>query len=186
MKYLITEEQSNEMIPLAIRRRIPDMDETLYEWLYNTNVGDDSENYERLNYIDYVIELLFDEYFLKAAENMSQEEIVKYFTALINIFGDRIGNYWDNYHDRDNLNENVSNFEKQKTLIEKLLSRYNIEGICGYDIYPDDDDPDKIGTILFAYSKKFMKLHDVSIFGTRLEIKDILKKYLGLKDIYIG
>ena len=101
MKYLITEEQSNEMIPLAIRRRIPEMDETIYEWLYNTNVGDDSENYERLNYIDYVVELLFDEYFLKAAENMSQEEIVKYFTALTNIFADRIGNYWDNYHDRN-------------------------------------------------------------------------------------
>jgi hypothetical protein len=101
MKYIITEEQSNKMVPLAIRRRVSDMDDTLYEWLYNTNVGNESENYERLNYIDYVIELLFDEYFLTYANNWTTEKIVTHFTALINIFGDRIGNYWDNYHDRN-------------------------------------------------------------------------------------
>jgi len=77
------------------------MDETLYEWLYNTDVGEESENYERLDYIDYVVELLFDEYFLESAEHLTREEIVEYFTALTNIFGDRIGNYWDTYHDEN-------------------------------------------------------------------------------------
>ena len=82
---------------------------------------------------------------------MSQEEIVKYFTALINIFGDRIGNYWDNYHDRDNLNENVSNFEKQKKVIGNILSKIKPEGICGFEIKKDDE-LDRVGTITIVYS----------------------------------
>ena len=101
MKIIITEEQLNDMIPMAIKRRMSDMSDTLYKWLYHTTVGTDSEDYERLDYIDYVIELLFDEYFLTYANNWTTEKIVTHFTALINIFGDRIGNYWDNYHDRN-------------------------------------------------------------------------------------
>ena len=136
MKIIITEEQSNEMIPLAIRRRIPDIDETLYEWLYNTNIGDDSENYERLNYIDYVVELLFDEYFLKAAENMNQEEIDKYIIALINIFGDRIGNYWDNYHDGP-MHKNAPECDGYWNTIQDMLVDINL-----YDLFRTNYDGD--------------------------------------------
>jgi hypothetical protein len=187
MKIIITEQQSNDMIPMAIRRRMSDMDDTLYEWLYNTDVGEESENYERLDYIDYVVELLFDEYFLDwAARKDNREEITKYFMVLINIFGDRIGNYWDTYHDRDDLNENVSNFEKQKSLIETLLSRFDFENVCGFDILKDDD-LDRVGSVMIAFAGSQPEPDSYYYYlTTRKKVKKIIKDYLGLNNYFLG
>lgn len=93
MKYLITETQMNKILPPMIRRRINDLDDSVFEMLYNTSI--EVDDFERKDYIDYIIELLFDAYFLGWAENASRKDIIEYFKYLENMFGEKIGNYWD-------------------------------------------------------------------------------------------
>ena len=45
MKYLITESQLNRVIPLSIRRRLGEIDDALYEMLYNTDIGEAVTDY---------------------------------------------------------------------------------------------------------------------------------------------
>ena len=111
MKIIITEEQFNEMIPMVIRRRMPEMDSTLDEWLYKTYIGPESEIFIRSEYIVYVIEQLFNEFFYYPHQSnliswddeqeMDDEEIAKYKTALTKIFGNKVGKYWDKHHKGD-------------------------------------------------------------------------------------
>ena len=96
MKYIITESQFESVIPPAIKRRYQQLDDAVYEMLYNTNIGVEAEEYPKEEYIDYVVEMLFDEYFLKWAENAKREEIVHYFKVLTQMFAPRIGDFWDN------------------------------------------------------------------------------------------
>jgi hypothetical protein len=96
MKYIITESQFESVIPPAIKRRYQQLDDSVYEMLYNTSVGFAADDYTKEDYIDYVIEILFDEFFLEWAENAKREDIVHYFTVLTQMFAPRIGDFWDN------------------------------------------------------------------------------------------
>ena len=102
MKIIITEEQFNEMIPITIRRKISEMDSTLDEWLYKTYIGSESEIFRRSEYIVYVIEQLFLEFFYYDrtyfTSVVDDEQIAKYKTTLTKMFGNKIGKYWDKHH----------------------------------------------------------------------------------------
>ena len=99
MKYLITESQLNRVIPLSIRRRLGEIDDALYEMLYNTDIGEAVTDYDREDYIVYVMEYLYDEYFLNLKTSGGE------FKALTNLFGNRIGEFWDNHHEETTLME---------------------------------------------------------------------------------
>lgn len=90
MKYIIAESQLNRVIPVFIRRRLNEIDDTLYEMLYNTNIGKAVTDYDREDYIEYVVEYLYDEYFLNLETSGGEYE------ALKSLFGNRIGEFWDN------------------------------------------------------------------------------------------
>jgi len=99
MKYIITESQLNRVIPLSIRRRLGEIDDALYEMLYNTDIGEAVMDYDREDYIVYVMEYLYDEYFLNLKTSGGE------FEALTNLFGNRIGEFWDNHHEETTLME---------------------------------------------------------------------------------
>jgi hypothetical protein len=90
MKYIIAESQLNRVIPVFLRRRLDEIDDTLYEMLYNTNIGTAVTDYDREDYIEYVMEYLYDEYFLNLETSGGEYE------ALKSLFGNRIGEFWDN------------------------------------------------------------------------------------------
>jgi len=93
-KYIVTESQLNRVIPVFIKRRLDEIDDALYEMLYNTDIGTAVGDYDREDYIVYVVEYLYDEYFLNLETSGGEYE------ALKSLFGNRIGEYWDNYHDK--------------------------------------------------------------------------------------
>ena len=90
MKYIITESQLERVIPLSLMRRLNEMDDTLYEMLYNTSIGTAVTDYDREDYIEYVVEYLYDEYFLNLETSGGEHNALKI------LFGDRIGEFWDN------------------------------------------------------------------------------------------
>jgi len=90
MKYIIEESQLSRVIPVFLRRRLDEIDDTLYEMLYNTDIGEAVTDYDREDYIEYVMEYLYDEYFLNLETSGGEYE------ALKSLFGNRIGEFWDN------------------------------------------------------------------------------------------
>jgi len=87
-----------------------------------------------------------------------------------------------------NLFEGTNNFEREEKLINTLLSKFNYDGICGYDILGAAEN--KVSTVMIAYSQKWYD-EDVGYgYGylnkVRREIKQNLQKYLGLNNIYVG
>ena len=96
MKYIITESQLERVIPLFLRRRLNEIDDTLYEMLYNTSIGTAVTDYDREDYIEYVMEYLYDEYFLDLETSGGEYE------ALKSLFGNRIGEFWDNRQEDEN------------------------------------------------------------------------------------
>lgn len=96
MKYIITESQLNRVIPFSIRRRLDDIDDDIYEMLYNTSIGSAVVDYDRDKYIEfvmeYVMDMLSDEYLLDFTTSGEYE-------ALKSLFGNKIGEFWDNHHE---------------------------------------------------------------------------------------
>ena len=121
MKYIITESQLNNVLPIVIKRRLAEMDDALYEMMYNSDIGtDDVKDYDREDYIDYVIELLFADQFLYWASQSSNEEIENSVDILKKMFEEKIGDFWDNYHDeKDSINESVDNLKRKIKIVKK-------------------------------------------------------------------
>jgi hypothetical protein len=91
MKYVITESQLSKLIPAFLRRRMNEIDDTLYEMLYNTSIGTAVTDYDREDYIEYVVEYLYDEYFLDLETSGGDK-----YEALKTLFKNKIGEFWDN------------------------------------------------------------------------------------------
>jgi hypothetical protein len=72
-----------------------EIDDALYEMLYNTDIGTAVTDYDREDYIEYVVEFLYDEHFLNLETSGGEYE------ALKSLFGNRIGEFWDNHHDHE-------------------------------------------------------------------------------------
>jgi hypothetical protein len=91
-------------------------------------------------------------------------------------------NFWEVYNDENLLNERVSNFEKQKGLVENLLSRFEFENVCGFDIVQDED-LDRIGTVFVIFSGSFKYIY---VNKVKSRVRAIINNYLGLDNIYVG
>ena len=94
MKYIITESQLNRVIPLSIKRRLGKIDDALYEMLHNTELGTTVGSFDRDDYIDDVMEFLYDVFFPTLKTSGGEYE------ALKSLFGNKIGKFWDNHHDQ--------------------------------------------------------------------------------------
>ncbi len=138
MKYLITESQLNRVIPLSIRRRLGEIDDALYEMLYNTDIGEAVTDYDREDYIVYVMEYLYDEYFLNLKTSGGE------FEALTNLFGNRIGEFWDNHHEETTLMEQRVKGDEvtpgKYLITENRLNDLVYSFLDSKDWYTKDDD----------------------------------------------
>jgi len=90
-----------------------------------------------------------------------------------------------------NLFEGTSNFEKEEKLINTLLSKFNYDGICGYDILVDDE-MDRVSSVMIGFSREWFNTNYYNnnshryIVKSKDDIEQNIKKYLGLNNIYVG
>jgi hypothetical protein len=97
MRIIITETQFDRVIPTSIIRRLDKIDDDIYEMLYNTSIGAAVVDYDRDDYIyyvmDYVEELLSDEYFFDVTKSGDEYDKLK------SLFVNKIGEFWDGRHE---------------------------------------------------------------------------------------
>jgi hypothetical protein len=96
---------------------------------------------------------------------------------------------------KEELGDIKSNYEKQAKLIKKLLDGKSYEGVCDYMFIPDDDDHDRVGSVMITFSEEWYRSSDetqelnrkIFLIGqTRTNIREIIKKYLNIVDLYVG
>ena len=63
MKYIITEEHTNEVVARAVIRRMSQLFNTMREILSDDDIAEDAENYDEEEFIDYIVELVMEEVF---------------------------------------------------------------------------------------------------------------------------
>ena len=82
------------------------------------------------------------------------------------------------------------NFQQEKEMISDLLKDYDFDHVIRFDITKDDD-IDRVGSVFLVldidlFYKLDFYLRDKVINVTKNKIEGIIKKYLGLKNIYVG
>jgi hypothetical protein len=95
----------------------------------------------------------------------------------------------------EELGDIKSNYEKQSKLIKKLLDGKSYEGVCDYMFIPDDDDHDRVGSVMITFSEEWYRSSDetqqlnrkIFLIGrTRIEIREIINRFLNIEDLYVG
>jgi hypothetical protein len=96
---------------------------------------------------------------------------------------------------KEELGNTKSNFEKKSQLIKKLLDGKSYEGVCDYMFIPDDDDHDRVGSVMITFSEEWYRSSDetqqlnrkIFLIGrTRIEIREIINRFLNIEDLYVG
>jgi hypothetical protein len=87
------------------------------------------------------------------------------------------------------------NFQKQKEMILDLLSDLNFDGVIRYE-FSDTEDRNEVTDIFVVFDVNwepfdkedplFYVRRDRLAIKIKMEIKNFIKKYLGLEHIYIG
>lgn len=82
------------------------------------------------------------------------------------------------------------NFQQEKEMISDLLKDYDFDHIIRFE-FTKDDDIDRVGSVFLVFDidlfyKLDFYLRDKVINVTKNKIEGIIKKYLGLKNIYVG
>jgi hypothetical protein len=87
------------------------------------------------------------------------------------------------------LIENLSRFEKEKILIEKLLSHINLPGICGFDFFPNFDYT-AVDSVYVAISEEWLKDNNRTgmefVNETIRRVESILKKFFSFTHIAVN
>lgn len=127
MKIIITESQFNQGLPSSVRRRLSEISDVLYEMLYNTDIGEEAEEYPKEDYVDYVIELLVPEVWY----DIEWSDISEYENIFKKLVGDDIRRFWDNNNNPENLNESENDnketmFEIMDDIVEMSYGGLNI------------------------------------------------------------
>lgn len=127
MKIIITESQFNQALPSSVRRRLSEISDVLYEMLYNTDIGEEAEEYPKEDYVDYVIELLVPE----VLYDIEWSDISEYENIFKKLVGDDIRRFWDNNNNPENLNESENDnketmFEIMDDIVEMSYGGLNI------------------------------------------------------------
>lgn len=95
---------------------------------------------------------------------------------------------------KEELGETKSNYEKEVAGLKKLLGAKNYEGVCRYD-FTHDKDNDRVAGVIVIFSNDWYRKSDeqeylnkqfISIHTTKEDIKQNAKKYLGIKNLYVG
>lgn len=141
MKIIITESQFKQVVPSSVRRRLSDISDVLYEMLYNTDIGEEAEEYPKEDYVNYVIELLVPE----VIYDIDWSDVAEYENIFKKLVGDDIRKFWDNNNNPENLNESEDDneekmFEIMDDIIEMSYGGLNITNDDGYlRIYRKND-----------------------------------------------
>ena len=82
------------------------------------------------------------------------------------------------------------NFQQEKEMILDLLKDYDFDHVIRFE-FTKDDDIDRVGSVFLVFDidllyKLDFHLRDKVINVTKNKIEGIIKKYLGLKNIYVG
>jgi hypothetical protein len=96
---------------------------------------------------------------------------------------------------KEELGNTKSNFEKQAKLIKKLLDGKSYEGVCDYMFIPDDDDHDRVGSVMITFSEEWYRSSDEArelnrkfklVQTTKYDIGKLIRRYLNIVDLYVG
>ena len=87
MNFIISESQVNNIIPYLIKRRYSELEDALYEMLYNTDYGAEVTHYPKSEFINYIAEELI--------HNVLKKYDLKYIQIIKFIFEPVIGKFWD-------------------------------------------------------------------------------------------
>ena len=95
---------------------------------------------------------------------------------------------------REELNNGLTKFERQKKLIKKILDSSSYEGVCGYT-FTYDEDNDRVASVIVNFSEGWYRYSDdrnelnrrLRMIGvTKIEIENRISNFLGIKNLYIG
>ena len=95
---------------------------------------------------------------------------------------------------REELNNGLTKFERQKKLIKKILDSSSYEGVCGYT-FTHDEDNDRVASVIVNFSEGWYRYSDdrnelnrrLRMIGvTKIEIENRISNFLGIKNLYIG
>ena len=95
----------------------------------------------------------------------------------------------------EELSDTKSDFERKAEVFIKLLNLKSYEGVCSYKFGRDHDDENKIGSVIVEFSHDWYRSSDkpndlqrklASISATKMDIKNIGKKFLGIENFYVG
>ena len=95
---------------------------------------------------------------------------------------------------REELNNGLTKFERQKKLIKKILDSSSYEGVCGYT-FTHDEDNDRVASVIVNFSEGWYRYSDDrnelnrrlrKIGVTKIEIENRISNFLGIENRYIG
>lgn len=84
--------------------------------------------------------------------------------------------------------------QKQTRIIKKLLNGRSFEGVCGF-IFIEDEDDDRVSDIMIIFSEEWYRTdNDAKYLNKKLQliqetkekVRDIIKMYLSINNIYVG
>ena len=95
MKYLITENQRDELIKRVVGRREREIKDMMWEMLHNTDIGEEASDYPSDDYVNYVSELIMDELF--TSENFNDWDMYSLYEYEVKkLIEDDVLEYWEN------------------------------------------------------------------------------------------
>jgi hypothetical protein len=95
---------------------------------------------------------------------------------------------------REELNTDSTKFERQSKVIKKILDSASYEGVCGY-VFTIDEDNDRVASVILKFSEEWYwssvespelskKMRLIGL--TKIEIGEIINRYLNIEDLYVG
>lgn len=101
---------------------------------------------------------------------------------------------------REELNNDLTEFQRQEILIRKLLDGASFEGVCGFTFSKVTDrylnaDNNRLGRIMIKFSEEWYRTDNDSKYlnkklqlmqETKKQVEDIIERYLNLDNIHIG
>jgi hypothetical protein len=96
---------------------------------------------------------------------------------------------------REELNTDSTKFERQRTIIKKLLDSASYEGVCGY-VFTIDEDNDRVVSVILKFSAEwyrssFDETQELNrkqrlIGRTKIEVTKRIDNFLGIENLYVG
>ena len=95
MKYIITEEHTNEVVARAVIRRMSQLFNTMWEILSDDDIAEDAENYDEEEFIDYIVELVMEEVFPDEFHHITIYDL--YFNKIKEMIGGDIRDWYEDH-----------------------------------------------------------------------------------------